>query len=42
MQVSSEMDIGHDDSATSEHDIGRAFNSGAARDFVAGILILIS
>lgn len=38
MQVTSHVDIRHDDGPAAQHDIRLAFNFGLARDFVSGVL----
>lgn len=39
MQVTSHVDICHDDGPAAQHDIRLAFNFRLARDLVSGILI---
>jgi hypothetical protein len=38
MKISSQMDIGLDDSAAAERDVGGSSDCGAAGDFVARVL----
>lgn len=38
MQVTSHVNVCHDDGPAAQHDVRLAFNFGLARDFVAGIL----